>query len=77
MNKCFKMDLTFQDLLAKLDHVEPNKLRSVEQQVRRRIAAEKEMSRRALVKQNRLHNWMAHFKKHHHLQVEQRWKNKV
>ncbi|XP_016957825.3 uncharacterized protein LOC108029848 [Drosophila biarmipes] len=65
------------DILAKLDHFEPNKLRSVEQQVRRRIAAEKEMSRRALVKQNRLHNWMAHFKKHHDLQVEQRWKNKV
>ncbi|XP_017014878.2 uncharacterized protein [Drosophila takahashii] len=65
------------ELLAKLDHIEPNKLRSVEQQVRRRMAAEKEMSRRALVKQNRLHNWMAHFKKHHHLQVEQRWKNKV
>ncbi|KAI8038788.1 uncharacterized protein LOC128254563 [Drosophila gunungcola] len=65
------------ELLAKLDHIEPSKLQSVEQQVRRRMAAEKEMSRRALVKQNRLHNWMAHFKKHHHLQVEQRWKNKV
>ncbi|XP_017031677.1 uncharacterized protein [Drosophila kikkawai] len=65
------------DLLAKLDHIEPNKLRSVEQQVRRRMAAEKEMSRRALVKQNRLHNWMAHFKKHHQLQVEQRKKNRV
>ncbi|XP_020815078.1 uncharacterized protein LOC110189371 [Drosophila serrata] len=65
------------DLLAKLDHIEPNKLRSVEQQVRRRMAAEKEMSRRALVKQNRLHNWMAHFKKHHRLQVEQRKKNRV
>ncbi|XP_017054323.1 uncharacterized protein LOC108096892 [Drosophila ficusphila] len=65
------------ELLAKLDHIEPNKLRSVEQQVRRRMAAEKDMSRRALVKQNRLHNWMAHFKKHHNLQVEQRWKNKV
>ncbi|XP_016984954.1 uncharacterized protein LOC108048660 [Drosophila rhopaloa] len=65
------------ELLAKLDHIEPNKLQCVEQQVRRRMAAEKEMSRRALVKQNRLHNWMAHFKKHHKLQVEQRWKNKV
>ncbi|XP_017079246.1 uncharacterized protein LOC108113220 [Drosophila eugracilis] len=65
------------DLLAKLDRIEPTKLRCVEQQVRRRMTAEKEMSRRALVKQNRLHNWMAHFKKHHHLQVEQRWKNKV
>lgn len=41
------------------------------------MAADKELSRRALVKQNRLNNWMEHFKKHHRLQVEQRRKNKV
>ncbi|EDV36414.1 uncharacterized protein Dana_GF11966 [Drosophila ananassae] len=75
--KVEKIQANVLELLAKLDRVEPNELRRVEAQVRRRMAADKELSRRALVKQNRLNNWMEHFKKHHRLQVEQRRKNKV
>ncbi|XP_034111673.1 uncharacterized protein LOC117572720 [Drosophila albomicans] len=65
------------DLLAKLDTIPPSELRRLEKTVRGRMAKQKEMSRRALVKQNRLHNWMEHFKKHHRLQQAQRNKNKV
>ncbi|XP_034651777.1 uncharacterized protein LOC117890816 [Drosophila subobscura] len=75
--KVEKIQSYVMELLSQLDRLEPSKLRSVEQQVRRRMAAEKEMSRRALVKQNRLHNWMEHFKKHHRLQLQQRRKNKL
>ncbi|XP_017147778.1 uncharacterized protein LOC108159211 [Drosophila miranda] len=75
--KVEKIQSYVMELLSKLDHIEPTKLRSLEQQVRRRMASEKEMSRRALVKQNRLHNWMEHFKKHHRLQLQQRRKNKL
>ncbi|XP_030380963.1 uncharacterized protein LOC115628828 [Scaptodrosophila lebanonensis] len=53
------------ELMGKLDKIPPVELRSIEQRVRRRMEKEKETSRRALVKQNRLHNWMEHFKKHH------------
>ncbi|EDW08761.1 uncharacterized protein LOC6578927 [Drosophila mojavensis] len=65
------------ELLRKLDAVPPDDLRRLEQTVRRRIAKQKEMSRRALVKQNRLHNWMEHFKKHHRLRQALRNKHKV
>ncbi|TDG51821.1 hypothetical protein AWZ03_001881 [Drosophila navojoa] len=65
------------ELLRKLDAVPPDDLRRMEQTVRRRIAKQKEMSRRALVKQNRLHNWMEHFKKHHRLRQALRNKHKV
>ncbi|XP_017836761.2 uncharacterized protein LOC108595984 [Drosophila busckii] len=65
------------ELLGKLDTIPPDELRSLEQRVRRNMAKRKDMSRRALVKQNRLHNWMEHFKKHHRLQQAQRQKNKL
>ncbi|XP_068144120.1 trichohyalin [Drosophila tropicalis] len=64
------------ELMGKLDTIAPNQLRMLEQRVRRRLAMEKEMSRRALVKQNRLHNWMEHFKKHHRLLQEQAHRHK-
>ncbi|XP_064544076.1 uncharacterized protein LOC135432346 [Drosophila montana] len=65
------------ELLRKLDAIPPADLRRLEQRVRRRMAKQTEMSRRALVKQNRLHNWMEHFKKHHRLQQAERNKHKV
>lgn len=63
--------------MGKLDKIPPSDLRRLEKTVRRRMVKQKEMSRRALVKQNRLHNWMAHFKKHHEILIAQRSKNKV
>ncbi|XP_011177833.2 uncharacterized protein LOC105209231 [Zeugodacus cucurbitae] len=51
-------------LLNELDDMPPELCKEVEKRVRRRFKLSKEKSRRALVEQTRLQNWMAHFKKH-------------
>ncbi|XP_067627505.1 uncharacterized protein [Eurosta solidaginis] len=51
-------------LLNELDDMPPDLCKVVEKRVRRRIALAKEKSRRALVEQTRLQNWIAHFRKH-------------
>lgn len=61
----------FQSLLQELEKIPPDQVKRMERQVRNRIEKQKEMSRRALVKQNRLHNWMEHFKKHENLREQE------
>ncbi|XP_036331539.1 uncharacterized protein LOC118743125 [Rhagoletis pomonella] len=51
-------------LLNDLDGMPPDLCKEAEKRVRRRVNMAKEKSRRALVEQTRLQNWMAHFKKH-------------
>lgn len=51
-------------MLQDLENIPQDQCVKIEKQVRRRVHIQKEMSRRVLVKQNRLHNWMEHFKKH-------------
>ncbi|XP_037950903.1 uncharacterized protein LOC119681713 [Teleopsis dalmanni] len=51
-------------LLNKLDKYPPELVQKVEAEERRRIRMEKENSRRALAKENRMENWLDHFKKH-------------
>ncbi|XP_012162247.1 uncharacterized protein LOC105665478 [Ceratitis capitata] len=51
-------------LLNELDDMPPNVCKDIEKRVRRRFNMAKDKSRRALVEQTRLQNWMAHFKKH-------------
>ncbi|XP_054736666.1 uncharacterized protein LOC129243574 [Anastrepha obliqua] len=51
-------------LLNELDDMPPDLCKKVEKRVRRRVAMAKEKSRRALVEQTRLQNWMTHFKRH-------------
>ncbi|KAM7343618.1 uncharacterized protein ACRADG_010593 isoform 2-T2 [Cochliomyia hominivorax] len=57
-------------LLQDLEKIPTEQCLKIEKQVRKRIHVQKEMSRRILVKQNRLQNWMDHFKKHASLKQE-------
>ncbi|EDW02748.1 GH19710 [Drosophila grimshawi] len=77
LTKVEKIQTFALELLGKLDAIPPTDLRRLEKSVRRHMAKQNEMSRRALVKQNRLHNWMEHFKKHHRLQQAQYSKQKA
>ncbi|XP_061390218.1 uncharacterized protein LOC133325491 [Musca vetustissima] len=52
------------NLLHDLERYTPDKCKQVEMGVRKRLEMQKDFSRRALIKQNRLHNWMKHYKKH-------------
>lgn len=56
--------MLFKWLLNELDDMPPNVCKDIEKRVRRRFNMAKDKSRRALVEQTRLQNWMAHFKKH-------------
>nr|XP_036225739.1 uncharacterized protein LOC118682201 [Bactrocera oleae] len=51
-------------LLNELDDMPPELCKEVEKRVRWRFKLAKEKSRRALVEQTRLQNWLTHFKKH-------------
>ncbi|XP_023291865.2 uncharacterized protein LOC111675349 [Lucilia cuprina] len=68
LEKVEKLQWHLMGILQDLEKIPPEDCTRIENQVRRRIKDQKEMSRRVLVKQNRLHNWMEHFKKHALLQ---------
>ncbi|XP_075165246.1 uncharacterized protein LOC142237734 [Haematobia irritans] len=59
-----KMQWYLMGLLQDLEKYPPTACKQIEIQVRKRFDMEKDCSRRALVKQNRLHNWMDHYKNH-------------
>ncbi|XP_013115189.2 uncharacterized protein LOC106092807 [Stomoxys calcitrans] len=54
-------------LLQDLEKYPPNACKQIEAKVRKRFEMEKDCSRRALLKQNRLYNWMDHYRKHEKL----------
>ncbi|XP_065370414.1 uncharacterized protein LOC135962421 [Calliphora vicina] len=68
LEKVEKLQWHLMGLLQDLEKIPPEHCTKIEKQVRKRVQIQKEISRRVLVKQNRLHNWMEHFKKHAQLQ---------
>ncbi|XP_073812977.1 uncharacterized protein [Musca autumnalis] len=59
-----KLHWYLQNILQDLETYPPDKCKQFEINVRKRLEMQKDFSRRALVQQNRLHNWMEHYKKH-------------
>ncbi|KAL9915724.1 uncharacterized protein LOC119636987 [Glossina fuscipes] len=59
-----KLQWRVMSVLQDLEKIPPRECRRIERNVRKRMQMQMDSSRKALIRQNRLHHWVEHFKKH-------------